>query len=363
MDQTTHVNTPELPKLLISGIDSLYVSYYLDGLGFDWEDLDYRKEQLKQDRRQDFTRVLLGGQGWNLMPYGKFPYAYTLRNEYFQIFLAKNNSPNCYVQFQSKGLWTKGVDWLHNWLLDWFDELAIKQTRTESVSRVDFAFDFDLPVIDFKQDDFISRAAKDSLWRQHGTAQSFIFGSGTVVLRLYDKVAEIEQQSEKYWFYDLWGQEKNVWRIEFQIRSNRLKKIGINSLEDMKDFRGDILRELAIKHTSLRQPTNDINRSRWPYHPLWKSLLDAIDQEPQTGLIETFQPANSLNYSLNHQLRSFYGDIKGLGSLLSVMRSRNTPMSFEKTLELLPKLLEKTHHPILWTTDVQKRMDKRRMGQ
>lgn len=203
MDQTNEDNKPILPKLLLSGIDSLYVSYYLDGLGFDWEEFDYRKEQLKQDRRQDFLNITLGGKTWALMPYGKFPYQYVLRNAFFQIFLAKHNSPNCYVQFISQGLWAKGVDWLHNWLRDWFKDMGCKQTRIETVARVDVAFDFDLSLIDFTQDDFISRAIKDNTWRENREMQSFIFGSGAVVVRIYDKVAEIMQQSEKHWFYDL----------------------------------------------------------------------------------------------------------------------------------------------------------------
>ena len=363
MDQTVDDNKPILPKLLLSGIDSLYISYYLDGLGFDWEDLDYRKEQLKQDRRQDFLKVTLGGHTWALMPYGSFPYRYILRNEYLEVSLAVNNSPNCYVKFLSVGLWVKGADWLHNWLLDWFDNLSTKQTRQETITRADFSFDFNLPIIDFEQDDFISRAAKDSLWRDHRECQSFIFGRGTVVVRIYDKIAEIIQQSEKHWFYDLWGQDKDVWRVEFQVRRSRLKKIGINSFSDMNNYRGDILRELATNHTSLRSPTSDKNRSRWPYHPLWQSLLNAIDQEPQTGLIETLEPEKSLNYVLNHQMKSLYGDLKGLSGLMSVMRCKNAPLSLEHIIEMLPALLHKVHHPILWTNDVQKRIDKRRMGQ
>lgn len=362
MNKTNVENLSQAPKLLLSGIDSLYVSYYQDGLGINWENLDYSKELLKQDRRREFINITVGGKKWALMPYGSYPFAYVLRNEYFQVNLAKNNSPNCYVQFLSQALWTKGADWLHEWLVHWFYALGCKQTRSETISRVDFAFDFDLPDIDFDLDHFVSRAVKDNIWRDHQEVQSFIFGAGDVVLRVYDKVAEIIQQSEKHWFYDLWGQNKNVWRVEFQIRRARLKMVGINSLAELNAFRGDILRELATGHTSLRLPTKDSNRSRWPYHPLWLGLLKAIGQENQTGLIETFQSENSLNYVLDRQLKSLYGDLKGLGALLSVISRKNEPMSLENIIERVPGLLERTHHPKLWSNDVQKRMDKRRLG-
>ena len=66
-------------------------------------------------------------------------------------------------------------------------------------------------------------------------------------MRIYDKVAEIMQQSEKHWFYDLWGQNKDVWRVEFQVRRPHLKKVGVDGLADLHSFKGDILRELGLE--------------------------------------------------------------------------------------------------------------------
>jgi hypothetical protein len=54
---------------------------------------------------------------------------------------------------------------------------------------------------DFDEDSFVSRTHKDSQYRDHGKIQTFTLGQGRHCLRIYDKVAEIEQQSDKVWFF------------------------------------------------------------------------------------------------------------------------------------------------------------------
>lgn len=106
-------------------------------------------------------------------------------------------------------------------------------------------------------------------------------GTGHTVIRVYDKVAEIGQNSGKAFFFELWGQTDGVWRIEFRLRRERLKRAGIGTLGDIKERQNDVLRELAIHHTTLRAPLPDSNRSRWPLHPLWRRLGRDIAALPQ----------------------------------------------------------------------------------
>ena len=47
----------------------------------------------------------------------------------------------------------------------------------------------------------MSLASKDSKHREGGRIQTLTFGRDDVVLRVYDKVAEIEQQSHKTWLF------------------------------------------------------------------------------------------------------------------------------------------------------------------
>ena len=43
------------------------------------------------------------------------------------------------------------------------------------------------------------------------------FGESEIKLRIYDKCDEINEKSSKSWFFKLWGIERDVWRIEWQV--------------------------------------------------------------------------------------------------------------------------------------------------
>ena len=46
--------------------------------------------------------------------------------------------------------------------------------------------------------------------------------------------------------------EQDVWRIEWQIRKDQLRKLGILSFESLNERQGDLLRLLTKEHTTLR---------------------------------------------------------------------------------------------------------------
>jgi hypothetical protein len=98
----------------------------------------------------------------------------------------------------------------------WATGLHFEVSKPEALSRVDLAFDYHLPHLDFDVDGFVTLATKDSKYRQDGQARGFTSGKGDIVLRVYDKVTEIEEQSKKVWFFQRWGRNTDVWRIEWQ---------------------------------------------------------------------------------------------------------------------------------------------------
>jgi hypothetical protein len=353
------------PKLLLSGLDSLYVSYFFDLEKSDihFDELAFQKERIKEARKEDLAEIQLGTERFALMPFGKHPYSYVLSNEAFEVRLGERMSPSCHVQFYSQFLWQCGLDDLVKRFRSWAESVRLKTKLPEVISRADLAFDYSLSLIDFGADDFISRSRKDSIHRENGSVQTFTRGRGDFVLRVYDKVAEIDQQSEKFWFYDLWGQRENVWRIEFQVRRARLHEAGIDSLDDLQSLQSDLLRELAANHTTLRTPSPDTNRARWPMHPLWRALLDDIASLEQSGLVRVNDPKGTLNMRVYYQARSLYGSLKGLAALLSDREDRERPMSFAELLNALPPALQFHHNEVTWYADVRKRLTALRLGQ
>lgn len=48
----------------------------------------------------------------------------------------------------------------------WAEALGLKAIKPEELSRADFAFDFQLPEVDFDEDSFVTAATKDSQHRK-----------------------------------------------------------------------------------------------------------------------------------------------------------------------------------------------------
>ena len=85
--------------------------------------------------------------------------------------------------------------------------------------------------------DKVSRARKVAYYTKSNILTGVHIGKDDLSCRLYDKVEEIETQSHKTWMYDVWGisevpETKRVIRVEFQLRREPLKNLGIDTIED-----------------------------------------------------------------------------------------------------------------------------------
>jgi hypothetical protein len=354
-----------VPELLAHGIDSLYVSYFLDTVAsrIDWEELAHRREQGRQRRFSDGEEITLGSETFWLLPYGKKPYSYVLSNRDFEVRLAEHLQPCCHVQYFSEALWRDGAAALLTRLLTWAASVGLYPSRGPVVSRVDWAFDFHLPSIDFDGGNIVSRGRKKGRWDDGDAITGFQIGKGDLVVRLYDKVAEIMAESKKVWMFDLWGRRTEVWRVEFQARGPILQLHGIRTPAELMDLQYDLLRELAGTHTTLRVTNGDSNRSRWSLHPLWRALRQAIAERPQEGLIRSINPANGLRWRRYQQAKSLYGFLKGLGALMSIERGDGTILGLNETINVLRLLIVKQEYdPAMWEADLKDRIKKYASG-
>ncbi len=353
-------NTALVP--LAAGIDSLYVSYYLDGLGIDWEKLAFEKERLTHDRDRDYAELKLGDEDFALHRGAGRPYSYRLSNRAFDVRTGKRIQPSCHVRFTSEALWLEGPDKVTERFKSWFKRLGATEISAEVVARVDAAFDFNLPVVDFDYTNFLSQAEKDARWNQNRIAQSYQFGITDVVWRIYDKVAEIAQQSDKHWFFDIWGRDSEVWRVEAQIRGERLRIHGVHTVPQLLAHLPDVIRSLAKRHTSLRVKTKDSNASRWPLHPVWKGLLanaDRVSKGPPANLASDQYRAE---YVLQLQARSLYGMLKSIAATIKLEKPKAPVIALDKLVDRLPHVLEPLHSKELWEADIVERAQRKRLG-
>ena len=329
----------ELPQVLARGIDSLYVNLYLDLHSTLLRDLESLREAHNApggatllpyrlgDLRHDFG---VAGKGWR----------YRLARDGWTLLLQKRGprdlAPTVQVQFRSELLWTLGPKRALSRIAKALVPCLGSPRRHRplesggrsveapwaTLNRVDLAVDFagwkpsasDLPA-------FVRRARhaasaftgfgcdsdgdESSAQVRHGGLRftGFTFGRGALVARLYDKVEEIRTSSRKYWFEQVWGrplEAGSVWRLEFQLKRQALRDFGVDTPTDLRGNATGLWRALAgwpahrteraqerlpapqelgereSGWLSLRVPTEDTKRSRWPVHPAWQ-VLQAVD--------------------------------------------------------------------------------------
>jgi len=353
-------------KLLLHGIDTIQCAYFMQRIkeiGLDFQLLIEQKEKICQSKYKNPLPITLGNSEFLLQPYGtRSGFPLVISNLDLKIEFGEFNNPNFFVTFSSQALWRESALFLHNKFLAWARSVGYEPFKPESLSRVDFSFDYHLKNIDFTEDWFISRSSKDSQYREDGKIQTFMFGKGDIVLRIYDKVTEIKQQSDKVWFFLLWGIDDDIWRIEWQVRKNILRRFDIKTFDDLINQQGDLLTYLATEHDTLRIPTDDKNASRdWPLHPLWKDLQDRIKELNHLGIYKVIGDSAILEERTMRLVISMYGYLKRIAAIKCI-QSKQPMLSPEKTLNHFGNLINKIHEPLDWENDVSRRIKEMQLG-
>ncbi|MGO8948864.1 MAG: hypothetical protein ACLQUY_14675 [Ktedonobacterales bacterium] len=138
------------------------------------------------------------------------------------------------------------------------------------------------------------------------TFTGFVFGSGSVLARIYNKSHQATQKLDDAYFAllaernpDTFDVEQDVWRLEFQLRREGIKGFKLFSEPDAGDDDAVINAELSaedLEHIGtlprffthqealwqhltqhwlrLVVPDEQANRSRWPMDPAWTLLHD-----------------------------------------------------------------------------------------
>jgi hypothetical protein len=355
------------PLPLLTGHDTIECAYYLKPVGegclLDYESLEVQKEELRRAKSKKPKPIQLGCEEFMLASHGTGSgYPFLIENDAFSIQFGEFNKPNFFITYRSVALWHQGAAKLHKRFLDWAASVGMVPYRPESLSRVDFTFDYQLSEIDFDEDNFISQANKDAQHRKNGRIQTFRFGSDAVVLRIYNKCDEIEETSHKTWFYDLWGVDKDVWRIEWQTRKQVMRLVGIRTFESLLDRQGDLLRLLVKEHTTLCIKTADSNRSRWPLHPLWQDLTEQVNKMEGLGVVRELDMAALLDERLARISVSMYGYMKRIAAI-DCMQTGEQKAYVDETFDRLRSMIDEIHDPLTWQTDVQRRITEMRLGE
>src|ERR1035437_7036073 len=190
-----------LPKLLLHGFDTLECAYYLwpqKECALDFAYLAEEREHLRQLKCRDPQPITIGGKEFLFYSHGTGRgYPFLISNAECSIEFGEFNNPAFYVTYRSIALWHTGADALHQDFLCWVEGMGFQAYKPETLSRVDFTFDYHLSQVDFDEDSFVSMAGKDSQHRKNGKVQTFTLGRDEIVLRVYNKIDEINESSDK----------------------------------------------------------------------------------------------------------------------------------------------------------------------
>lgn len=178
------------------------------------------------------------------------------------------------------------------------DELSPSLSES-GISRIDLFADFQgLTPTAALMDGIVCPATYRAVHLAGATPQTFQYGKGEIVCRVYNKSAEIAV-SGKGWLRQAWQHcpdylaDQDVWRIEFQLRRPFLKDTG--GTEALAVFgRLPDLWATCLRWCELRVPEGS-NQSRWPLHPAWSVLAalhpvaSPLPRIKSVGYVESFE--------------------------------------------------------------------------
>lgn len=207
-----------------------------------------------------------------------------------------SENPNIRVKFLAGYLWSYGYDEAYAKFLSWFSCFGSGITDSR-LSRLDICVDTD-EVVFFPEDvDFFTTRAKvkathfvSDEYKNGRKFSGFTIGRGDSMLaRIYNKSEEIKI-SGKDWFKDIWREngwtgDKDIWRVEFQLRRKALKELSLSRVEDLSSLEEELWQYLTTKWLRM-------NDDRW-------AILANPKQASSSPLIREKVLQGDLNRLLN----------------------------------------------------------------
>ncbi|GLX68319.1 replication initiation factor [Paenibacillus glycanilyticus] len=227
-------------------------------------------------------------------------YAYRLSCKDFSIaFMEKamNSNPPVFVRFMSSYLWSYGFYESYERFLSWFENFQVAISKNK-LSRADICVDSDkFKICKSDIEGVITRARNKT---EHFVSEEFtkgrifsgftIGGGNSLLARIYLKSLEIKK-SGKVWFKEIWmdndwAPEKDVWRVEFQLRRPVLKELSVDTIEQLNEKMSELWSYLTQEWLTIRQPKKD-NTSRWKIKKKWRLIQTASKDYEATPLIRS----------------------------------------------------------------------------
>jgi hypothetical protein len=281
-------------KIVNAGIDTLVVGLsiaeYKDAEVFD-SLYQAKAEAGVKTFGSKGTKVIFYDKEFAVMPRGAKGYEFVLGNDDLLVCIAEkpqggHKMPEVYVTFRAQYLWREGYINAFNELVEWINTWAV--VVGDRVSRVDLCVDvqMELPKIDLSKDAVTRAKGKIDYYEPcehyvNGRKDTgYKYGSGKLSARIYDKSVEIIKTQKKWfesiWLTNGWDGKSKVTRIEFQARRGLLKEMSVDNFASLCDRRADLWRYYTNDWLTIRTPTSDSHKHRWPIAEWWQVVQNGI---------------------------------------------------------------------------------------
>jgi len=220
-------------------------------------------------------------------PRGTRFYAYVMKSADLLLrYSLSGKVPPMSARLLAQGLASRGVAEL------WAKSCEIANAaslKPKNLSRIDIAVDFQGWEPTFEQmRHVVCPSSFRVVYPSHEHPETFQFGKGDVVVRLYNKTKEIAVKN-KGWWHSVWklcgyDPDQPVWRLEVQLRGDVLTQISMRNVDTALASLHELF-AFGLDWCSLRTPSSDSNRRRWPEHPAWIDLREHFTASRKLGRI------------------------------------------------------------------------------
>lgn len=240
-------------RVLASGLDTLVLA-----IDVKWrsDDLFYYLAHLKDEAKEKGKELpgLLGSEEecsewlFSMRPHGARGYEWLLTGGEFTLrignWMEPQSMPSIMAEIRSEALWHQGPEGAVDRILRLLDRSGASVTSVKP-SRVDLCLDITFPEELWSKELAsyqVTRAIDTALHLRRPNLTGINVGRGGISARIYDKPLEIRQRaSKKEWMFDIWRLKEvpegyRIIRIEFQLRREVLKELGIDTIDDLFEY-------------------------------------------------------------------------------------------------------------------------------
>jgi hypothetical protein len=208
----------------------------------------------------------------------------------------------------------------------------------------------------------VSRARDRAAYQRGKRWTGSKFGRQSVVLRLYDKLAEVVQKGALPAWLKLWGLDAVpdgfvVVRVEWQLRGSWLRDRGVWTVADLLASVGTLLNYLNSSWFRLAGPKSGPLNKRESL-PVWASIASLMASGPFSGIVGGIKLLRVPSVNLDAALAQAAGVLAWVASCLGAGADDGVIPEFSDVAEYMRRRVR----PDWWSERVAKRMVAARYG-